>query len=310
MAIHSLTEEIQKNYYYTIGPYNEPVLKVLPGDTIIVETLDAFGGKIKDESTLPSQVLDFPNVNPVNGPIFIEGAEKGDTLVVRIRDIRPRGPQPRGTCCLISFFGGLTGTNKSPTLQEPLPELVRKVHVTEEKVVWNERLEFPYDPFIGTIGTAPELDSINSLTPDQHGGNMDLPDIRPGNTLLLPVNSKGGLLFLGDCHACQGDGELCGVAIEFPTITTIEVDVIKNRPLNWPRLENDKMIMSVGSTRPMEDAAKIAYHDLINWMAEGYGFDRYEAYFILSQVARARIGNMVDPNYTIGASIEKKYLKS
>ena len=308
MTTHHLTEAKQGAYHYSLGPYSEPVLIVNPGDAIVVETLDAFGGKVKDENTRPSQVLEFPNVNPVNGPILVNGAEKGDLLIVHIRSIKPRGPQPRGVTCLIPFFGGLTGTQKSPTLQEPLPELVRKVEIDETGIAWSERIRFPYRPFIGTIGTSPELDSINSLTPDSHGGNMDLPDVAPGNTLYLPIRAPGARLFLGDCHASQGDGELCGVAIEFPTETTIEVDLLKNRTIDWPRIENEDWIMSVGSSRPMEDAARIAYRDLISWMEQDYGFDRFEAYLVLTQIARARLGNMVDPNYTVGVAIEKKYL--
>lgn len=308
MRSHHLTEKAQGHYHYTIGPYSEPVLRVKPGDRVSVETLDAFGGKIKNEKTKPSKVLEFPNVNPLNGPIFVEGAEKGDALKIQIKSIKPRGPQPRGTTCLIPFFGGLSGTQKSPTLQEPLPEIVHKVNITERKVSWSDRIRFPYDPFIGTIGTSPELDSINSLTPDSHGGNMDLPDVRPGNTLYLPVRVPGARLFLGDCHATQGDGELCGVAIEFPTETIITIDLVKGWTIQWPRIENKNFIMSVGSGRPMEEAAKIAFADLLCWMKEGFGFDRYDAYFVLTQIARVRLGNMVDPNYTLAASIGKQYL--
>jgi len=308
MKSHHLTEKAQGHYHYTIGPYSEPVLRVKPGDRVSVETLDAFGGKIKNEKTKPSQVLEFPNVNPLNGPIFVEGAEKGDALKIQIKSIKPRGPQPRGTTCLIPFFGGLSGTQKSPTLQEPLPEIVHKVNITERKVSWSDRIRFPYDPFIGTIGTSPELDSINSLTPDSHGGNMDLPDVRPGNTIYLPVRVPGARLFLGDCHATQGDGELCGVAIEFPTETIITIDLVKGWTIQWPRIENKDFIMSVGSGRPMEEAAKIAFADLLSWMKEGFGFDRYDAYFVLTQIARVRLGNMVDPNYTLAASIGKQYL--
>ena len=308
MTIHHLTEETQGDYQYTIGPYTEPVLRVDPGDTIVMETLDAFGGKITNEQMKPSQVLEFPYVNPMNGPIFINGAEEGDALKVRVRSISPRGPQPRGTTCLFPFFGGLTGTRQTATLQEALPEIVRKVEITEKEILWSNRIRFPYDPFIGTIGTSPKIDSINSQTPESHGGNMDLPDVRPGNTIYLPGRAPGARLFIGDCHATQGDGELCGVAIEFPTETTIEVDLVKDWSLDWPRLEGDDFIMSIGSTRPMEDAARIAYMDLISWMQRDYGFDRYDAYLILSQIGRVRLGNMVDPNYTVGASIKKRYL--
>jgi len=305
---HELTAEKQRKYCYTIGPYAKPVLSIEPGDTVIIETQDAFAGKIMSEDVKPSDVLNKPFINPVNGPIFVKGAERGDALKIKIESIEPRGEQPRGTTCLQLNFGGLTGTDESPTLSDPLPELVRKVIVTTEGIKWNDRITFPYDPFIGTIGTSPLIDSINTLTPGKHGGNMDLPDVRPGNILYLPVQVEGGFLYLGDCHAVQGDGELCGVAIEFPTYTTIKVDIVKKLTLEWPRLESHDFIMSIGSARPMENAARIAYADLIKWMVSDFGFDKWDAYFILTQVGRVRLGNMVDPNYTIGAFIEKKYL--
>jgi len=308
MAEHYLTVDVQGRNHYTIGPYADPVLHVKPGDTVIVETHDAFEGKIVSEDTMPSTVLEFPFLNPQSGPIYVEGAEKGDALAVRIHSIKPRGPQPRGTTCLVPYFGGLTSTDRTATLQDPLPEIVRKVDVTEEHVKWNDRITLPYEPFIGTIGTAPELDSINSLTPGNHGGNMDLPDVGPGSTLYLPVQTKGAFLYLGDAHAVQGDGEVCGVAIEFPTTTAMTLDLVKGWTLNWPRLENDEFIMSIGSARPMEDAARIAYADLVQWMVASYGFDKWEAYMLLTQIGKVRLGNMVDPNYTIGASIAKRYL--
>jgi len=308
MKSHRLTGEVQKDYRYTIGKYAEPVLRIRPGDQVEIETLDAFGGLIKNERSKPSEILKFPNVNPLNGPIVIEGAAAGDTLAIEIKAIKPRGPQPRGTTCLIPHFGGLTTTGKDPGLQDPLPELVRKVEIHDTEIVWNERIRIPYEPFIGTIGTAPELDSINSLTPDSHGGNMDLPDVAPGHTLYLPVRVPGAYLYVGDCHAAQGDGELCGVALEFASLTTIGVNIVKGWKTDWPRVENDEYIMSVGSARPMENAAKTAFMDLIAWMVERHKMDKYEAYFLLTQVARVRLGNMVDPNFTVAARVAKRYL--
>ena len=308
MAEHHLTDANQQRYHYTIGPYAEPVLSVKPGDTVIAETLDAFEGKIISEDTMPSTVLEFPYLNPQTGPIYVEGAEKGDALAVHIQAIEPRGPQPRGTTCLVPHFGGLTSTGTTATLQDPLPEIVRKVDVTEDGVVWSERIILPYEPFIGTIGTAPQIDSIASITPDSHGGNMDLPDVGPGCTLYLPVQAEGALLYLGDGHAVQGDGEVCGVAIEFATRTTMTLDLVKGWTLSWPRLENEQFIMSIGSARPMEDAARVAYADLVHWMVDSHGFDQWEAYMLLTQIGKVRLGNMVDPNYTVGASIAKRYL--
>lgn len=307
--IYNMTEADQGKYHYVYGPYASPVLRVDPGAEISVETHDAFEGKIKYESDVPSHVLNVPYLNPQNGPIFVNGAEKGDCLAVYIKEIRPRGPQPAGTTCLIAEFGGLVGTGDTALLNAALPERVKKLYVDPVAgVKWNDKITFPYEPFIGTIGTSPEIEAISSLQPDYYGGNMDLPNVAPGAVIYLPVNAPGGLLYLGDCHAAQGDGELCGVAVEHPTVTTIQVDLIKGWNFKWVRLENEEVIMTIGSGRPMEDAARIAYRELVRWLAADYGFEELEAYMLLTQVGRVRLGNMVDPKYTLGASISKKFL--
>ena len=134
---------------------------------------------------------------------------------------------------------------------------------------------------------------------------MDLPDVAPDCVIYLPVNAPGGLLYLGDCHAVQGDGELCGVALEHPTTTTVQVDLIKGWTIAWPRLETAEFYMTIGSARPMEDASRIAYRELIRWMAAEFGFDETDAYLLLTMCGKVRLGNMVDPKYTLGASITK-----
>jgi acetamidase/formamidase len=306
---HHLTEEMQQTYHYTIGPYSQPVLHVKPGDRVVVETRDAFEGKIREETDKPSQVLQVPFLNPQNGPIMIEGAEKGDVVAVYIEKMAPRGDDPHGFCCMIPNFGGLTGTDYTALLNEPLPEVVRKIRIDEENVYWSKRNTLPYKPHIGTLSLSPEIDSINSLTPDNHGGNMDVPDMGPGSITYLPVRSPGGRLFIGDAHACQGDGEVCGTAVEYQSTTTVRVDLIKGWKIDWPRLENEDALMSIGSARPLEDATRIAYRELVLWMAAEYGFDKWDAYMMLSQVGRVRLGNFVDPKYTVGAMVAKHYLK-
>lgn len=306
---HRLTEEKQGPYHYTMGPYSDPVLEVEPGDRVEVETRDAFEGKITKETDKPSQILEMPFLNPQNGPIMVAGAEKGDALAVYIESMKPRGDNPRGTCCMIQEFGGLTSTYYTATLNEPLPEVVRKIDLDENWVYWSDRVTLPYKPHIGTLSCSPQIDSINSLTPDNHGGNMDLPDMGPGSITYLPVRTPGGRLFIGDAHACQGDGEVCGVAVEYPTVTTIKVDLIKGWTIEWPRLETEDFIMAIGSARPLEDAARIAYRELVRWMVAEYGFSKWDAYMMLSQCGKVRLGNFVDPKYTIGAGILKKYLQ-
>jgi amidase len=307
-STHQLTEAKQGKYHYTIGPYSQAVLQVKPGDRVVVQTRDAFEGAVKTEQDLPSKVLTMPFVNPQNGPILVDGAEKGDVLAVYIESMAPRGANPRGTCAMIPQFGALSGTSLTALLADSLPEIVRKIDVDEDGVYWSPRVKLPYRPHIGTLSCSPEIDSINTLTPDAHGGNMDLPDMGPGSITYLPVRTAGARLFIGDAHACQGDGEVCGTAVEYASTTTIQVDVIKGWALEWPRLENEKMLMCIGSARPLEDAARIAYKELVLWMEADYRFERWDAYMMLSQCGKVRLGNFVDPKYTVGAGIEKKYL--
>lgn len=307
-ASHSIKIEDQGEFHYVYSPYPDAVLTVDPGAVVSVETHDAFEGKITSETDVPSEILNFPYLNPQTGPIYVNGAEKGDALAVRILSVKPRGPQPVGTSCLIPEFGGLVGTGDTAMLNPPLPEMVKKFHVDETGVTWSDTLKLPYEPFIGTIGTAPEIEAISSLQPDYYGGNMDLPDVAPGCIIYLPVNREGGYLYLGDCHAIQGDGELCGVALEIPATVELQVDLIKGHGNSWPQVETEEFMMFIGCSRPLEDAARIAYRELVRWVAAETGQSVEEAYMLLTMCGKVRLGNMVDPKYSIGASISKKYL--
>lgn len=179
-ARHTFTIEQQKTFHYVYGPYAEPVLLVSLGAVIEAETHDAFEGRIKSETDKPTEILTFPYLNPQTGQFYVEGAQNGDCLAVRILSIKPRGPQPVGTTCLIPEFGGLVWTGSTTILNPPLPERVRKVNVDENGVCWSDDITLPYEPFIGTIGVSPEIEAISSLQIDYYGGNMDLPDVAPG----------------------------------------------------------------------------------------------------------------------------------
>ena len=305
---HHISIEDQGSFHYVYGPYADPVLEVEPGAIVTVETHDAFEGKIASESDKPSEALNFPYLNPQTGPISVKGAEKGDALAVRILSIKPRGPQPVGTTCLIPEFGGLVATGHTALLNPALPERVKKVRLDEQGVYWSDAVTLPYEPFIGTIGTSPEIEAISSLQPDYYGGNMDLPDVAPGAIIYLPVNKAGGYLYLGDCHAIQGDGELCGVAMEMPATVELQVDLIKGHGNGWPQLETEDVMMFIGSARPLEDAARIAYRELVRWLAAETGQSETDAYMLLTMCGKVRLGNMVDPKYTLGASIAKTYV--
>jgi len=275
---HELSIAAQGDYHYVYGPYAKPVLTIEPGDIVAVETEDAFGGVITSENDSPTAKLKFPFLNPQCGPIAVSGVEKGDCLAIHIHAVETRGAQPAGTTCIIPEFGGLVGTATTAMLNPPLPERVRKVHVDKNGVRWSDKITLPYQPFIGTIGISPEIEAISSLQPDYHGGNMDLPDVAPGAILYFPVHVAGGLVYVGDCHAAQGDGELSGVAIEQRATVTMQIDVIKGWSFAWPRLETETFLMAIGSARPLEDAARISYRELVRWMSGEYGFDEIDAY--------------------------------
>lgn len=298
---------------YVFSPYLAPVARVRPGDKVILHTDDAFGSRIRTKEDLPGTALATARfLNPQTGPIFVEGAEPGDTLAVRIEHIEPT--RDFAVSCFVSYFGGLTSTALTRFLQEPLPEktwIWQLKEGPEGAYLINEEIKVrvPWAPFMGTFAVAPELEAISSLTPGPFGGNMDVPDVRPGNTICFPVFNPGALFYTGDCHAHQGQGELCGVALEITAKVTLTFDVMKGKSIDWPRIESAASIMTVGSARPMEDAARIACAELIRWMEAEFGFSRWEAYELLTQVGGLYVGNMVDTNYSLVASISKNYLK-
>jgi acetamidase/formamidase len=294
------------DYSYVFSRDVAPVASVIPGETVAIYTEDAFTGRVRGAEDLPSRVLDG-RMNPQTGPIYVDGADPGDTLAVRIDAIEPT--RDWAVSAFVPFFGGLTGTQSTPTLQEALPERVYRYKLADGFLTCGERLRFPWRPFLGTMGTAPPLEAVSALTPHAHGGNMDVRDTGPGRTVFLPVYVPGALFFTGDAHANQGDGELCGVALEITARATLTFDIIKDKTIAWPRIESDESLMTVGSARPMEDAARIAYKELIDWIVADYGFDTLDAYQLLTQAGTLYVGNMVDTYYSLVAGIEKSYLE-
>jgi amidase len=303
-------EVVPGDYSYVFNPYREPIARVRPGDRVTIHTDDAFESRITKKEDLPSRALATAKfLNPQTGPIYVEGAEPGDTLAIRIETIEPT--RDFAVSVLIPYFGGLTSTNMTSTLQEPLPERVWIWDLVDGGTnLFNEELgvKLPWEPFLGTLAVAPDLEAITALSPGPFGGNMDVPDVRPGNTIYLPVWNPGALVYTGDCHARQGQGELCGVAMEITSRVTVIFEVIKDSAIEWPRIESDDAIMVVGSARPMEDAARIANTELVLWLEQEHGFDRWDAYQLLTQAGGLYVGNMVDTTYSLVASISKAHL--
>ena len=297
---------------YTFGG-NPPLMTIEPGDILDLFTEDALGGKVRNAEDQPTQKVSYPYINPQTGPFFVKGAEPGDTLAIHLLDIQPA--RDWGVSTISPLFGALVGTKQTANLQEALPERVWIYDVDSEadQVIFRAldsdfKSSLPLDPFLGTIGVAPPPFEVRSaLVPDTFGGNMDSHEARAGTTIYLDVNVPGALFSIGDGHYAMGDGEICGVAVEGATNTLLTVDLLKKMECPWPRLENDEDIMVAGSARPLEDAVRIAHTQLVYWVMES-GLSLTDSYQLVSQTASTRIGNVVDPNYTVVAKVAKRYL--
>lgn len=286
--------------YYEISRHNPPALSLEPGESVRVETQDTFNGLVQkqgDRRDLEKQ----PNGNPQSGPIFVEGAEKGDTLAIYIDKIEPRTGQAANDMTWARFgMGEFLGLD--------IPVNTRIAPIEAGKVWWSPTVALPYRPMIGTIGCAPEIGVATTGPAGDYGGNMDLREVTEGNTLYLPVFVEGALLHLGDTHAIQGAGELCGTAMEMPGIVTIRVDLIKRRSIPRPRLRNDDQIMTVATGRPMERSVNQAYADLILWMEEEFGVPRWDGLSLCTMVGEISLG--WQGLGTIAAKIDLEYVRA
>jgi len=292
---------------YTLSPYDSPILYVKPGEKVVVEVEDASSGQIRKEGDFRDRSR-VPFGNPIVGPIHVEGAQPGRCLSVKILDIRPTIGQ--GATYFSEFNERyLTDVPVLKFMGSRLP-LKTKICKIKDGNVHFGGITLPYRPMVGTIGVAPhpEAEGISSgVLPGRHGGNMDIPDICPGSTVHLPVFHEGGLLYVGDAHAIQGDGEISGTAIEMPAEIEMEVNVVDEK-LDWPRIENDSELMCVATTgqgRSFEDAVRIAFLELALLMERRFGIDRFDGLMLCSQVGKIRVGNL----WAVAAKIEKRYLK-
>jgi acetamidase/formamidase len=303
----------EEQYAWTFGGC-DPALRVRPGEVLDLFTEDAFAGRIRSSEDLPSRLITYPFVNPQTGPFYVEGAEPGDTLAIHLIDVHPARDWAVSTT--VPLFGALTGTKYTATLQPPLPEKTWVYAVDREarEVVYRAldsdfSVRLPLEPFHGTVGVAPAANEArNVLVPEAFGGNMDTPEARAGTTIYLGVNVEGALFSIGDGHYTQGEGEVCGVAVEGAMDTLLVVDLIKDRYCDWPRLEDDESIMVAGSYRPLEDAFRIAHTQLIGWISAESGLSLMDAYQLVTQASRSPIANVCDANYTILAKMPKRYL--
>ncbi len=308
---------------YAFDWRDEPLLRVRCGESFAVETFDAGTGYFKSpqDKAVPGKRPGFdrtpPLANPIGGPVWLEGAEPGDTLVVNIEEIlvedyswiavgprrgplgeSTRWPELSGeyTTKIFRHRPGPSGTTRDGTLQ------------------FNERLSWPITPFIGTLGVAPEREVTTSLDGQgEWGGNLDIRDVAPGNRILLPVFHPGARFYLGDVHASQGDTEFTGTAAETQATVRLHLDLLKGRRVPWLRIEKPASIVAVYAFRPLEVAVETATFHLMDWLITEHHFTPTDAYCLVSTCPDFRINvyqmcKLGKLNYVAGAEIPKRYL--
>lgn len=285
----------------------EPVLRIAPGAVVESRSFSRPGDYYERAGgAWPGEV----------GPFYIEGATPDDTLVVKIvklqlnRDTAVSAVNPNG-------ISAVAGDSRTRMLNDPLParrfvwqlDRSRNVGILDLPNSASKRIELPLRPMLGRLAVAPSgEEEFGGLWPGNFGGNMDSSDAREGTTVYLPIFHDGALFYFGDVHALQGDGEIAGSGLETTANVTFQFDLIKGRRIRWPRMEDANDIMVAGSGRPLVDAFRIAQVELIEWLVDDYGFEKIEAYQVVSQGGHSRVANVVDPNYTVMAKFPKKLL--
>ena len=308
---------------YAFDWRDEPLLHIKPGESIEVETYDASTGYFKtpEDLAIPAKRPGFdrrpPLANPIGGPVFIDGAERGDVLAVTIEDITVEGYSwiaigpKRGPCGdttrwpelsskyttkIFKHTPGPSGTNRDGTLH------------------FSDKISWPITPFIGTIGVAPEREVTTSLDGQgEWGGNLDIRDVAPGNRIFLPIFHKGGLFYLGDVHASQGDTEFTGTAAETMATVRVKLDIIKGKRIPFMRIDKPASLVAVQAARPLEVAVETATFHLMDWLITEYKFSPVDAYCLVSTCPDFRINvyqmcKIGKLSFVAGAELPRRYV--
>lgn len=313
-------EEARK---YAFDWRDEPLLRVQPGETFEIETYDASTGYFRTETDLaiPAQRPGFDRqpalVNPIGGPVWVEGAERGDTLVVTIEQIQVEG---YSWIAVGPRRGPLGESSRWPELSSEYTTRIFRHEpgpsgtTLDGTLHFNERISWPITPFVGTLGVAPDREVTTSGDGQgEWGGNLDIRDVCPGNRISLPVFHSGARFYLGDVHASQGDTEFSGTAAETMSTVRLKLELVKGKSVPWMRIEKPDSIVSVYAYRPLEVAVETATFNLMAWIIEEYGFSATDAYCLVSTCPDFRINvyqmcRMGKLSYVAGAELPRRYL--
>jgi acetamidase/formamidase len=302
---------------------DQPQLRTKPGESFEIETWDASTGYFKtpEDKAIPAKRPGFdcspPLANPLGGPVFVEGAERGDTLVVKIEQIRvgdyswiavgprrgPLGESTRFPDCSTEYTTKILKHTPGPSGT-----------TVDGMLHFNDKIAWPITPFIGTLGVAPDREVTTSLDGQgDWGGNLDIRDVAPGNTILLPIYHEGALFYLGDVHASQGDTEFSSIAAETQSTVRLRLDVIKGKRVPFMRIEKSESLIALGVDRPLEVAVEAATVRLIEWLVADYGFKPVDAYCLVSTCPDFRINvyqmcKIGKLSFVAGAEIPRKHL--
>jgi acetamidase/formamidase len=297
---------IPQKFYNTYSFAHPPALRIKPGDRVITKTIDA-GGVDWDGKSVGS------GPNPQTGPFYVEGAEPGDVLVITIDRLETNRAMAYSQSLLAPYAvdpGAIAarvdreGRRLTWTIDK-----ARGIARLDQTDVQPGGIELPLRPMLGCIGVAPaRKEAISTAAPGAFGGNMDYASMGAGVKLMLPVNEPGALLFLGDGHARQGEGEVAGTGLETSMDVEFTVDLLKKKTIGWPRLDSDTHIMVLGSARPLLEAFQHATSELQRWLTADYGFTERGAQAFMGQATEYEIANVVDPNFTVVAKIRKATL--
>jgi amidase len=276
----------KEHFIYAFSKENGPVLKVSPKSTVVIDTYDCFQDQIQSNTTA-IQSIDWDQINPATGPIYVEGAAPGDILKVTI-DAIELGKQ--GVMAVGPNLG---------VMGHRIEQFEAKIIPIEgDTAVFNDKVKIPLNPMIGVIGVAPENEPVSCGTPGAHGGNMDTKLITTGATLYFPVFHEGALFGLGDLHAAMGDGEIGVSGIEIPAKVTVTLDVIKGQSIRFPFLQNEEGIAALVSAETLDVAAKLAVEEMIDLLLPHTDLTLNHFTMLMSAVGQSQISQIVDPLLT------------